>query len=100
MAETPVRALFVNVADLVDPNDPSGRTFRQINAEIDHGIPLGALCELESGARLFVIKHDRDCDQTPLYALAPDKDADPKDIFGAGVVRGYSEDALKPVIHG
>ena len=60
----------INLADLVDPDDPQGRTYRQINAATQHGIPLGALVELESGARLFVVLQGRDCDQTPLYWLA------------------------------
>ena len=41
--------------------------------ELDaHDIPLGALVELESGVRLFVVHQGRDCDrdQTPLYWLA------------------------------
>jgi hypothetical protein len=59
-----------NVADLVDPDDPQGRTYRQVNAAKTHGIALGALVELEEGgARLFVVKLGRDCDQTPLYWL-------------------------------
>lgn len=62
---------IVNVADLRDPGDPQGRSFRQVNAEKTHGIPEGALVELDSGARLFVAHLGRDCDQTPLYWLAP-----------------------------
>ena len=60
---------FFNVADLMDPNDPQGRTYRQVNAERTHAIPLGALVELETGERLRVMMHTRDCDQTPLYSL-------------------------------
>jgi len=60
----------INIADLVDPNDPDGRTYRQVNAARSHAIPLGTLVELESGARLFVVFLARDCDQTPLYSLA------------------------------
>lgn len=63
---------FVMVADLRDPNDPQGRTYRQVNAEKVHHIPVGTLVEMENGARLFVVKQGRDCDQTPLYWLAPE----------------------------
>lgn len=63
---------IVNVADLRDPSDPRGRSYRQVNAEKVHGIALGALVELESGVRLFVVKLGRDCDQAPLYWLAPE----------------------------
>ena len=34
-----------------------------------HKIPIGALVELESGVRLFVIEHTYDCDGEPLYNL-------------------------------
>lgn len=63
--------IFVNVADTVDPDDPQGRSYRQVNAAMIHAIPIGTLVELDNGARLFVVAHGRDCDQTPLYALAP-----------------------------
>jgi hypothetical protein len=36
-------AVFVNIADLVDTDDPQQRTHRQINAEKRHSIPVGAL---------------------------------------------------------
>lgn len=61
---------IIMVADLPDPNDPQGRSYRQVNAEKTHAIALGALVELETGARLFVVMRGRDCDQTPLYWLA------------------------------
>lgn len=61
-----------NLADMVDPNDPQGRTWRQINAARQHAIPVGSMVELESGVRLFVVHRGRDCDQTPLYTLAPE----------------------------
>ena len=65
-------AAYTNVADLRDPADPQGRSYRQVNAEKTHGVALGALVELESGVRLFVVKLGRDCDETPLYWLAPE----------------------------
>lgn len=62
--------VYVNVADLTDPDDPAGRSYRQVNAAKVHNIALGTLVELESGARLFVVHLGRDCDQTPLYSLS------------------------------
>lgn len=67
---------MINVADLIDPDDPAGRSYRQVNAGKMHKIPLGSLVELENGARLFVVQLNRDCDQTPLYSLAVDLEAD------------------------
>lgn len=47
--------ILINIADLVDPYDPAKRSYRQVNAEKQHSIPIGALVELESGVRLFVV---------------------------------------------
>jgi len=58
------------IADLVDPDDEQGRTYRQVNAEKVHNIPVGTLVELENGCRAWVVNHGRDCDQTPLYAVS------------------------------
>lgn len=63
--------VIINVADMVDPSDPEGRTYREVNRTMKHALPVGALVELESGARLFVAELSRDCDQTPLYNLSP-----------------------------
>ena len=65
---------FINVADLVDPDDPEGRTYRQVNATKTHAIPIGSLVELRNGTRAWVVSHNRDCDQTPLYAVSLDRD--------------------------
>lgn len=67
-------AIFLNIADMTDPDDADGRTYRQVNAAATHAIPIGALVELETGVRSFVVYHGRDCDQTPLYWLSPDVD--------------------------
>lgn len=63
---------FINIADIVDPDDPQGRTYREQNIQKFHNIPMGALVEILSGARLFVVYRGRDCDQTPLYWLCAD----------------------------
>lgn len=64
----------INVADLKDPNDPDGRTYREVNLSLEHSIPIGSLVELDDGVRLWVVYHSRDCDGTPLYELSPEKD--------------------------
>jgi hypothetical protein len=85
-----------NIADLQDPADPQGRSYRQINAEKKHAIPLGALVELEDGERLYVAHHGRDCDQTPLYGLSmKDWATEPiESIRLSKIFRGYAEEDL------
>ena len=72
-----------NLADLVDPSDACGRTYRQVNAARTHGITLGSLVEVidsdgvidgMDGVRAFVAYLGRDCDMTPLYWLTLDPD--------------------------
>lgn len=89
-----------NVADLVDPADTQKRTYRQINAEKVHGIPVGALVEIvpdedepRGGARAFVVSQGRDCDETPLYWLALDA-GDNNDRHWCG---GFPEESLKVI---
>jgi hypothetical protein len=89
---------FINIADLKDPDDHLGRSYREVNAEKKHLFPVGALVELESGARLFVVKQTRDCDQTPLYSLCADKEDTQQEDQRFGNRQwhnGYSEDSLK-----
>jgi hypothetical protein len=71
-----VNVSFQNVADFIDPGDPKGRTYREVNAAKQHDIPLGALVELDTGERLRVMKLTRDCDQTPLYSIGVTDSAD------------------------
>ncbi len=97
---------FFNVADLVCPDDPQGRTYRQINAAKTHAIPVGALVELNDpdgyshGVRLFVVYHDRDCDQTPLYYMSC-RDDDTKQkrpgFRNDSWTGGWPEEALKVI---
>ena len=86
--------IFINVADLKDPDDPQSRSYREINAEKLHKIPTNTLVELESGARAFVVKHTRDCDQTPLYSLAIDLDPEQHKF---SMCHGYDEESLKQI---
>jgi hypothetical protein len=69
----------VFVSDIVNPK--TGLTGRQENLQVKHSIPIGALVEIleydihrevyyeDNGLRLYVCKHTRDCDGTPLYDL-------------------------------
>ena len=81
---------LINVADLVDPKDPQGRTYRQVNAELKHIIPLGTLVELKTGERLVVMKYTRDCDQTPLYSIGR------RDSI-TNWIHGFAEEDLKVI---
>lgn len=73
------------VADMVDPADPNGRTYREVNAATAHRIPLGALVEVDSsGVRMFVVQVGRDCDGSPLYWLAATYD-EPESSWYGGV---------------
>jgi len=76
-------ATLINVADIVEEN---GKTIRENNLEKVHEIPLGTLVEVKFDewygdgvcekihARLYVVRHTRDCDGTPLYCLSPYKE--------------------------
>lgn len=88
---------MINIADLKDQSDKQGRTYREINNAMSHNIEIGALVETESGARLFVVNHTRDCDGTPLYNLSHDKNDTIKErpnFKNIGWIGGYSEDCL------
>ncbi len=65
--------MIVNIADMKDPDDPQGRTFREVNNVKEHKFAVGQLVEIDDGVRLFVAKQTRDCDGTPLYCLTPRK---------------------------
>ncbi len=90
---TDPRTTITNVSDLVDPDDPAGRTYRQVNAEKRHRLELGSLVELDTGARLFVVMLGRDCDQAPLYWLA----MEPNEPNKSKWTGGYPEYALTEV---
>jgi hypothetical protein len=84
---------IIKIADIVDPD--SGKTYRQINLEKGHSIPIGALVELDDGVRLFVVKHGRDCDGTPLYWLSWTVEPDHPDGNYMHKYGGFLEDSLK-----
>jgi hypothetical protein len=89
---------IVNVADLTDPDDPQGRSYRQVNADKQHAIAIDTLVELTEkdgsygNERLYVKQHARDCDQTPLYSLGLRHHESPYQW-----VHGFSEDSLTVV---
>lgn len=85
----------IDVADLINPE--SGKTYRQENSELRHNIPIGSLVEVETGERLFVIKHNRDCDQTPMYSLGMDHEINREDGVFSKLHHGYSEESLKVI---
>lgn len=69
---------FTVVYNLIDPNDPQGRSYKEINLEQQHSWPRGTLVEIDyedsdnNGVRMFVALCGRDCDGTPLYWLTHD----------------------------
>lgn len=73
------------VSDLV--NTTTGKTWRQENLEAPHTLPLGTLVEVDCptsemhGLRLFVSRHDGDCDGEALYALSPYNPTDEKSLL-------------------
>lgn len=74
---------FVNIADVENP--ATGMTYRQENMVKEHQIPLKSLVEVKTsdedfpyeGVRAFVVSHDRDCDETPLYSISLNRDWKP-----------------------
>jgi len=89
---------MVNVADLKDPNDSQGRTYRQVNNAKTHKFGIGVLVELNNGVRLFTAKQTRDCDGTPLYSLTPESKKSPDNPLNEIYwVHGYDEDGMREV---
>jgi len=84
-----------NVADLKDPNDAQGRTYRQINNATVHKHGIGVLVQLESGVRLFIAEQTRDCDGTPLYTLTSEHRDDGYPLNTLFWKRGFSEEMMK-----
>lgn len=95
--------ICVHLADLRDPNDSAGRSYRQVNLAKQHGIPVGTLVEyVEDGVRLFVVKQGRDCDGTPLYYLCHDPDDTVQRREGFSNphwIGGYPEHVLRVVAY-
>jgi hypothetical protein len=89
---------FVNIADLQDPNDLQGRSYRQVNYARKHIFEVGQLVELDDGVRLYIAKQSRDCDGTPLYCLTPKKNdytIEEKGFANHNWLNGIDEESLK-----
>ena len=91
---------YINVADLIDQNDPQGRTYREVNNATKHSYSVGQLVEISDGVRMFVAKQTRDCDGTPLYCLTPikgDYSQDYEGLANRNWMNGICEDNMKLV---
>jgi hypothetical protein len=91
----------IMLADCKDPDDTLGRTYREVNAAKQHAIAVGTLVELEDGVRMWVVAQGRDCDQTPLYELSPDKDdttVERQGFRNRSWHGGYPDYALTPIV--
>ena len=96
---------FVMIHDLVNP--ATGKTIKEENLEKMHSIPIGTLVEVKwsewygggacakNHARLWVVKHTRDCDGTPLYMISQWRDP----TFGIALDahHGFGEESLIPI---
>jgi len=86
------------VADLKDPNDQDGRSYREVNNATSHKRKIGDLVEMLTGVRLFVVSLNRDCDGTPLYCLSPyknDTEVERKGFRNPSWISGYGEEGLR-----
>lgn len=91
---------IVNIADLKDPNDTQGRTYREVNNATTHKFKVGQLVEIDDGVRMFVAKQTRDCDGTPLYCLTPfkhDYTPDREGFANRHWLNGICDDDMKAV---
>lgn len=88
-----------NIADLLDPDDPQGRTYREINNAQDHYFEVGKMVEVvDTGVRLFVAHLSRDCDGTPLYTLTPELREDDLPLNEMKWIGGYSKESLRLIL--
>lgn len=99
---------IINVSDIVEAN---GKTWRENNLAIEHGIPIGTLVEVKFDswfgegacwkvqARLWVVAHTRDCDGTPLYSLSQWRDPEIALVppFAHDARGGFGEESLTPI---
>src|SRR6056297_1838653 len=107
----------MNIAFVGDIKESNDNTIKQNN------IPIGTLVEIitwdndsynkYNGLRLFVVKHERDCDGTPLYGMSWDKEVINKDLNpyesdhhltklikfanNSSIIHGFNENCLKIV---
>ena len=64
---------LINVADLKDPDDKQGRTYREVNNSTGHTLNIGDHVRYTKadGCQFYgvIVSLDRDCDGTPLYSI-------------------------------
>ena len=64
---------LINIADLKDPLDKQGRTYREVNNATNHSLGIGDFVRYTDvdGYRLcgVISSLGRDCDGTPLYSI-------------------------------
>lgn len=86
------------IHDIIESN---GKTIKENNLEKRHNISIGALVELilqnddeydSKGVRLYVKRHTRDCDGTPLYSLGLNS------YHETNQYHGYPEESLRKII--
>ncbi len=85
------------IADLKDPSDPEGRTYREVNKAKTHAFEVEQLVEIDNGVRMFIAKQTRDCDEEPLYSLAASKEECGDDFHMRSWLHGFSETGMKLV---
>ncbi len=98
---------FQLVHQMINPK--TGNTYKEDNLKIPHNIPIGTLVECKfdtwhsGGAcakyhvRLWVIRHDRDCDGTPLYTISRWKGTWLEVQDFGGHHHGLPEEMLTPI---
>jgi len=89
---------IINIADLKDPEDMQGRTYRQVNNARIHKFNIGNLVQIDGEVRLFIARLTRDCDGTPLYTLTHEKRENDYPLNEIYFAYGFSEDGMKRVI--
>ena len=61
------------IHDFINPE--TGNTYKEDNLKLEHSFEVGSLVEyVDTGVRLFVVAHQRDCDGSLLYALGSSKE--------------------------
>lgn len=93
---------FIIIHEIVEAN---GKTVKENNLERQHNIPVGTLVEVKFDdwftdgacwkvhARLWVVRHTRDCDGTPLYTLSKWDSWESAEKLGS-TYYGFSEGSL------
>lgn len=89
--------MLVMIADLQDPEDSDGRTYREVNNAKTHSFNVGQMVEIHNGCRMFIAKHGRDCDGTPLYSLTTYEDTESARLNPISWSHGHDEEGMTEV---